>query len=544
MPLGIIPGMGRRTKKRLKISDAELQRVLEDRPDIAQWWHDFHTAMYYTFVPRPDNPAEFDQQHSFCFNRDPLAIMIGGNAAGTTEAAAFKTALFLLHYQKPPRKDTPFWILANSYEQVGNVIWKEKLLGHGHIPVSEVNWDKLSWRDKKKGHPDVVPLKPWPAHRGGEPNKNWCIHFMSYEQGRMALQAASIGGFFFSEQFPLELLTETLRGCREYMFPGGQFAEFTPIDPNLCLWVEKAMDARPPGWAFYRANTARNKSNLAPGWFDTFFAGVPDEIIQTRLTGELATFHGAIYPQFNMSIHVTESEMMPEDIPPGSTHNTATDWGASIEHPHVTLFGAETADGTWYIYDEYFTRDQTRITSDHARAVIGIAENWGWPVGECIGNDGIYRGILHNDKYGCNFADPSGGSKLREFTSFGILTQIASNDVLDGINYVRSKLKPNARTGVPQLIISRRCKNLIEQLRKYSWDQRFNKSLHPRAAAPPKPLKQEDDAPDALRYLLFSRRRSSTATAVDMAKKKPEYGGLPALGKAPERHGVIFKRPQ
>lgn len=460
----------------------------------------------------------------------------------TTEAASFKTALFVLRQQRPPRKDTPFWILANSYDQVGDVIWKEKLLGHGHIPKSEVNWDRISWRDKKKGQPDTVPLLPWPEEFGGDPNKNWTLHFKSYEQGRMALQAASIGGFFFSEQFPLDLLLETLRGCREYMFHGGQFCEFTPIDPELCIWVEKAMESRPPGWVFYRANTQKNRKNLADGWFDAFFSGVPDEILATRLTGQLATFEGVIYPQFNMAIHVTEAEMQLQDIPEGSYHGLATDWGSSIEHPQVTLLGAQDGAGTWYIYDEYFTRDQGKVTADHARAVVAMCQAWGWPASLKMADDGNYVGLDLDETHGVNHADPSGGNRLLEFSIRGIPTVPANNAVIEGINYVRSKMQPHPKTGVPQLIISRKCTNLIEQLRKYRWDKRANKSLRPQAASAPKPLKMEDDAPDALRYLLYSRRRRTNTVAIDAAKPKKPYGGLPALGGDSHKYGLPFKK--
>ncbi len=76
------------------------------------------------FRPRPDRPEAFDQQHSFCYERVRMAILVGGNGSGTTTAAAFKTALFLLSQQPPPRKDTPFWIV--SRKGVKNVTWKSR----------------------------------------------------------------------------------------------------------------------------------------------------------------------------------------------------------------------------------------------------------------------------------------------------------------------------------------------------------------------------------------------------------------------------------
>ena len=208
-------------------------------------------ASYFTFRARPDQPDRYDQQTAFI---DSQAIgvswLIGGNGAGTTECAIRKVAKFVMD-TPPPRADTPFWLISDTYEQVMDALWKEKLYGHGHIPHSEVDWDRVSWYKPNQNWPFRVPLLPWP----NRPNKNWVLEFKSYEQGRQRLQARSIGGFCFSEQFPYELLTEVLRGCREYNFPGSKFCEFTPIDPALSAPIEEMIenDALPPGWEVFRA---------------------------------------------------------------------------------------------------------------------------------------------------------------------------------------------------------------------------------------------------------------------------------------------------
>lgn len=472
----------------LGLSAEDFERIIAQDPAVAAFVESYQADGYHTFRPRPDDPANFDQQASFCQNRDLVSFLIGGNAAGTTEAAAFKASQFMLRQQPPPRKDTPFWVLSNTYDQVGDVIWKEKFIGHGHIPRCEIDWNRISWRDQKKQHPDVVPLKPWV---NGDERCNWAIHFKSYEQGRAALQAASIGGFLFSEQFPGDLFLETLRGCREYMFPGGQFAEFTPIDPELCIWVEHVMERTPPGWAFYRANTAKNRINLADGWFESFFGTVPDELLLTRLTGALATFEGVIYQSFNPAVHVLDFE-----VPPGCRHGLATDWGSSIEHPHTSVFGAEDGIGTWWIYDEYWSTEQSKTLEDHCRATIAQAEQWGWPAKDEFDRDKrIQRRLKVSAEYRANVADPSRPGNLTEYTIRGLPSLPARNAVYDGINHVRSLLKLQPTTGLPRLFIHPRCRHLIEEMRKYRWI-RGKKSvpgiLNPKAGTP-EPLKKDDD---------------------------------------------------
>lgn len=520
---------------------ADAAAVLAEDPTLADWLAT-QDSSWANFRPRPDKPEEFDEQSSFCFNRDPVSFFVGGNASGTTAGAAWKTANFLLRQQPPPRENTPFWVVSDTYEQVMGVCWGEKLAGQNFIPDCEIDWDGIRWYDSKRGLPFSVPLKPWP----GRPGKNWVLEFKSYQQGRRSMQARSIGGFWFSEQFPLSIFLEVLRGCRDCMFPGGQFAEFTPIDPELCVWVEKVMEKPPEGWKFYRANTSCNKPNLAEGWFDQFFATVPDEMMQTRMTGALATFVGCIYPSFNPAVHVTDE---PFAFPPNITHMRAVDWGASEDHPQTCLWGYQDGMGDWFVYDEYWSADQTRITIDHAVEILARSIFWGWPpplkvfqsedpilvrFAELVANrvreldvrrhDWMtsYVASPHaipllrpGDTFQYTYADPSRPGEMVSFSRYGIQTAPASNDVYQGIDCVRTLLKVNPYSGKPRLYIHPRCTHLVDEMRMYRWKQgrpvADGSVLNPEVAKPV-PLKRKDDMPDTLRYLTFSPTRSLDAT--------------------------------
>ncbi|HTI49763.1 MAG TPA: hypothetical protein VL475_02385, partial [Planctomycetaceae bacterium] len=113
---------------------------------------------YFHFAPRKDQPEKYDQQSSFVFNESQgVTFLIGGNGAGTTECAMHKLARFIMN-TPPPRLDTPFWIIGNSYDQVMDACWKEKLYGHGHIPKAEVDWDRVAWYKPNLFWPFKVPL--------------------------------------------------------------------------------------------------------------------------------------------------------------------------------------------------------------------------------------------------------------------------------------------------------------------------------------------------------------------------------------------------
>ena len=165
-----------------KLSQAEARYV-------AAHCHD----AWLTWRPRPDKPAEFDQQSGFVNSRDLVSFALGGNGSGKTACAAKKCADFVMA-TPPPRKDTPFWILAEDYTQVCEVCWAEKLNGQKFLPDAVVDWERVDWLKPRQNWPLMVPLKKHPN------GKNWRLEFRSYAQGWKAQQARSIGGFWFSEQ--------------------------------------------------------------------------------------------------------------------------------------------------------------------------------------------------------------------------------------------------------------------------------------------------------------------------------------------------------
>tara|TARA_R110000803_G_scaffold23906_4_gene58202 strand:+ start:4425 stop:5933 length:1509 start_codon:yes stop_codon:yes gene_type:complete len=446
---------------------------------------------YFNFVPRPDDPANFDEQDSF-INEDlqGVGLHIGGNGSGTTEAACCKLSRLLLHKQAPPRRDTPFWVIGESYDQVINAIWNEKLFGHGHIPSCEIDWERVTWYDRKRGLPLTVPLKPWPMSQGGHPNKNWTIEFKSYVQGRAQMQARSIGGFMFSEQFPWDILTEVLRGCREYAFKGAKFCEFTPINPDLSMEIKEMMrkDDLPKNWKIYRANTVKNMEagHVRPEWLEEFKGMISEEMIATRMTGAFPVFEGLIYPTFSTAFHCVSNLK----IPPNCTHRRSIDWGASVEHPFVTLFGCRDGSGRWYIYDEYFSRAQV-TSEEHLENIMLWRE---WP--------------KMNPSFGTTYADPSRPDLLRTFGQKLKSVSPAKNAVYEGIECVRTLLKPGI-DGKPMIMIDReRCPELVRTLQLYRWLQSSGRGMNPQSAKPA-PRKMDDDPCDALRYLLYSEFQNS-----------------------------------
>lgn len=432
----------------------------------------FADSGIYAFRPRPDDPDQDDQQTGFYESKAPIVFCLGGSGSGKTEAAAAKTARFLLT-TPAPRSDTPFWVISDSYDQAMNICWKEKL--RKYLPTWKIDTDRIRWHDSKQDWPFIVPLMP-----DAKTGHNWQLEFRSYKEGRRQFQGRSIGGFWFSEQFPMDLLVEVLRGCRDHWdkFHGGRMCEFTPLDADMSLELEVLLESPPKGWEFYHLNSLCNTAT-SESWKETFFAGVSEEMLETRIKGRLASYEGLIFTTFNPKQHCVDSSQIA--FPPNCRHARGIDWGESREHPFSCVFGYRDGAGHWWIYDEYWDASGQTITEGHAH---NIRDRWPADDLDC--------------EHIATYADPSRPGEINEFNVRGVPCQSARNSVDQGIECLRVHFKRGTIH-----IDRQRCKRLVQQLRKYRWERRTGKGVNPRAAKR-QPLKWDDDLVDALRYMIFS----------------------------------------
>ncbi len=107
------------------------------------------------------------------------------------------------------------------------------------------------------------------------------------------------------------------------------------------------------------------------------------------------------------------------------------------------------------------------------------------------------------------FLDPSASSFKTELKEQGIYTTDADNSVLDGIRKT-STLIDNDR-----LFVHTNCKNTLREFTSYIWDEKASKK------GEDKPVKANDHALDALRYVIYSLE----------GKPQPDSKGLKQLVK-------------
>lgn len=483
---------------------------------------------------RPDNPAEFDQQTSAYHSRAKVTFIRGGTGSGKTHTLAAKCAKFITQIQEPPRVDTPFVVISDTFEQVANICWKEKL--SQLIPKQLIDETKCRWMNRGANWPYAIALKPWPN------GNNWILEFHSLEQGRRSFQGRSFGGFWFSEQFEWDVFDEVVGRCRETWYDGAHFAEFTPLDADLAIGYEERMGdltRRPPGWVEYRLNVFKNLT-ISDDWRESYFGSLSDEVIETRRTGELLHLADAIYKNFNPAVHVLNNEQwarltgkapplrgltliaFKRCMPNGMFYRRGIDWGESREHPFAVVWGMKDGAGTWYIYDEWLEDKGTVLYPARLQEIV---ERYPWSDTD--------------PHFGFAYCDPSRPLMMQQFMNGfpeqgipGIPCAMASNAVDEGIEYVRNLLQPRKiNFNRPRLYILDRCQNLIKYMRKYRYlisrkpGTTADRRMNPTAAAL-KPLKWMDDLPDALRYMLFSDRAqdSKPGSAIGYDTSSSRYG--------------------
>ncbi len=157
----------RQSGDKQRIADAKPLRLVSTHP-------------FYTWKPRPDQPHRFDNQTAFDQDRSHgVSVCLGGTGSGKSDAAAHRVARFLLDEQPPPRKNTPWWVIGNTFELACGVMWLEKLAKF--IPPEAIK--SISWLDASREWPKAVHLKPWANGNSDS------LVFKSTAQGRQKLEA-------------------------------------------------------------------------------------------------------------------------------------------------------------------------------------------------------------------------------------------------------------------------------------------------------------------------------------------------------------------
>jgi hypothetical protein len=384
----------------------------------------------------------------------------GGNRSGKSEATTgfdlCSYALGIHPARRTPRRAT-IWAVAPTWDMVGAIIWREKI--RAYLPAHRI--ESIAWHNKGRDIPAVVTLL----------NGNQ-IEFKAFEQGRVAFQGRDIAAIYADEQ--CEHDSESIwQEMQMRLLDSGGFLAWSMTPLIAQGWLEaRANDPGPDDAVFYadlNDNRISRGGYIADDRIEALIAEWPEEVQETRIRGHFAAFLGAVYKGFRRDVHVVP----PFDVPGSWERYRGIDLG--FNNPFVCLWAARGGpDRTWHVYREHY---QARESLAWHAARIKIASG--------------------PERYIATWADHD-AQDVYELAQKGLATLPAKKDVRLGIELVQAKLKVQGN-GRPSLTISRDCPHLIREMIGYRWKE-GTETRDPRD----EPEKQNDHAPDALRYLLYS----------------------------------------
>ena len=189
-------------------------------------------------------------------------------------------------------------------------------------------------------------------------------------------------------------------------------------------------------------------------------------LYQRYILGQRVMAEGLIFPKITASMFRPQEDMVGTDI-----RYCAIDFGAT--HATCMMFGGvyKKNKKDWRIVEEYYDENSDKTTYDHYVGFLAVCDQLG------VDPNKVIVAI-----------DPAAKVLRQEFVKHGLNVIKAKNEVLAGIEFTRNVLYSGA------LVLSDRCRNLRSQFSTYSWDPKASER------GEEKPIKQNDDAVDALRY--------------------------------------------
>lgn len=264
--------------------------------------------------------------------------------------------------------------------------------------------------------------------------------------------------------------------------------------------------------------------HLPEGYVETMLATWSEERIKREIYADEDSFEGQVYSEFRRDVHVVKPFVIPENW----TRYAGIDHG--YRNPAAWIWGAVDFDGNLWIYREFYQKEWLieEICRGKPKAGDGVLARMQ------IRSEGH---VKQYERLEWAKIDPStkaarnerDGLKISDFDIYlenlpeDFPLGIANNDVTAGIDKVKTYMKVDEKIGKPKVFIFESCANLIEELGKYRYPE-LTVQQQGRKAEKENPVKNNDHACDALRYLVMGL--PDAPTAVEDIYEKLKYASL------------------
>jgi phage terminase large subunit-like protein len=322
------------------------------------------------------------------------------------------------------------------------------------------------------------------------------VEFMSYDQELDKFAGTSRHFIHFDEEPPQDIWLENR--TRLVDTGGSYWITMTPVEGMTWIYDDIYMAAKTDSKITVIEVDMTENPYLHPGEVDEFISGLSADDREARVRGKFVQVGGLIYKHFDPNKHV---------IDPVDPRLLATwEWYASLDHgfnnPTAWLWHAVSPDGKCITFAEHYVSGE--VVDYHAKAVHEKNASLGRVPDVYVGDPSI-RNI-----------DPITGTSIHlEYSKLGIPIVLANNDVVAGINRVASYLDSG------NLLITRNCQNLIQELLRYRWKTWASKRIGQQNNNHEVAHKKNDHAADSLRYFIMSRPDLRPISGMPSAPKNP-----------------------
>lgn len=311
------------------------------------------------------------------------------------------------------------------------------------------------------------------------------LHMENFEK----LGSLELGFWFMDEGSELNEDVYRMMVGRLNQAPGLGFIATNPADEYNWVYVYfyKKPQENPKLKELYEVieTTTYDNPYLPEGYVGSMEAIFDDDYKRRYLMGQWGTFEGLVYKAFNRKDFVTEFDYGPE-AREGWTIKAGQDLGN--RNPSVNLTMGYDGERI-FIFDEFYKPD---VVSDEF----------------------IEETKTRHKKYNYQeiVCDPSALDTIIRQQQAGLPVRKANNAVDDGIRVVKQYLK--VKNDVPMMLIHPRCVNTIREFETYKYPKNKGTVNYD------KPMKENDHALDALRYVLIDIKGTGELAWIDASDLK------------------------
>jgi len=450
-------------------------------------------------------------------------VLLGGNRSGKTEAGAQLVVAVALGSDHPA---VQLWSRVNGIPidrvQPGpGVVCCSALTGNESIriqrPKVEAYRPAGSRWSNRHGHGEASVRLP----NGG------VILFKSNDQRERAFQGADWDMLWLDEEHDEPVFNEG----RMRLADRAGLAVFTMTPLKGKTWVYRRFVEEPEDGSASYALNSRDNPHVPQDYLERLLAQYGPHERAARERGEFTALEGRVF-EFYRHLHVVEAFDPPEDW------QRFQGWDFGTRNPTAVVWCAlDPSDDVLHVYREHYKAGWT--VKQHAERVheleacetclgepvqpsVDVDDSWLYPddpevvaAGFCDRVDGlrVCPGCLGRGRREplpeWRVGDPAAKSeRLTLAREHDLQTVKGRNDVRPGLNSVAERLAPDVE-GRAHLVVHDSCPRLVGEFEGYVWKTTRGSKADPKD----EPLKRDDHALDALRYVVFRLKRGQGSLA-------------------------------